>query len=65
MAQKTGISYPRYPSEELQALLKVGRFLAPLRDLNKREGGGHQHDVHFRAKDEVHVYRGLTRVLTA
>ena len=64
MAQKTGISYPRYPSDELWKLLKPGGFLAPLIDLNKLEVGGHELDIHLRVKDEVQVYCGLTRVLT-
>ena len=63
MAQKTGISYPRYPSDELWKLLKPGGFLAPLIDLNKLEVGGHELDIHLRVKDEVQVYCGLTRVL--
>ena len=63
MAQKTRISYPRSPSDDLWKLLKPGGFLAPLIDLNKREIGGHELDIHLRVKDEVQVYCGLTRVL--
>ncbi len=59
------ISYKRAPSKGLQELLKPGRFLAPLVDLNKRKVGGHEHDMHFGVGDKVHGYRGLTRVLTA
>ena len=57
-------AYCRAPSPELQALLSPGGFLAPLVELSGREVGGHYHDVHFRANDEVHVYRGLTRLVT-
>ncbi len=57
--------YDRAPSKELQELLKPGEFLAPLIDIDKRKVGGYEHDVHFRPGDEVHVYRGLTRVLKA
>lgn len=56
--------YDRAPSPELQALLLPGGFLAPLVGLASRKTGGHYHDVHFRANDEVHVYRGLTRLVT-
>ena len=48
----------------MQALLKPGKFLAPLIALNNREVSGNRLDVHFRRDDEIHVYRGLTRVLT-
>ena len=57
-------TYNRAPSQELQALLSPDGFLAPLVELAEREVGGHHHDVHFRPKDEVHVYRGLTRLVT-
>ena len=56
--------YDRAPSRELQAMLLPESFLAPLVGLTQREVGGHFHDVHFRANDEVHVYRGLTRLIT-
>ena len=57
------VSYGRAPSGELLALLKPEGFLGPLIDLNRRKVGGYEHDVHFRAGDEVHVYRGGTRLL--
>ena len=56
-------SYDRAPSAELLEMLRPGNFLSPLVDLNKRAVGDHVHDVHFRSGDEVHVYRGLTRLL--
>ena len=63
MPGKTTISYPRSPSAELRALLMPGEFLAPLIDLNGRKFRGMELDVHFRAKDEVQVYCGLSRIL--
>ena len=60
----TGPFYDRAPSHELQALLSPGGFLAPLVGLADRKSGGHYHDVHFRDKNEVHVYRGITRLVT-
>ena len=59
------VSYNRAPSEGLLALLKPGGFLAPLVGLNEREVNGTKLDVHFRPDDEIHVYCGLTRILTA
>lgn len=56
--------YDRAPSQELQSLLSPGGFLAPLAELRGREVASHFHDAHFRANDEVHVYRGLTRLVT-
>ena len=56
--------YDRAPSPELQSLLSPGGFLAPLVDLQGEDIAGHFHDVHFRVNDEVHVYRGLTRLVT-
>ena len=56
--------YDRARSQELQVLLSPGGFLAPLVGLAGRKVGSHYHDAHFRAKDEVHVYRGLTRLVT-
>ena len=56
--------YDRAPSPELQALVSPGGFLSPLIGLAGRKVGGHYHDVHFRTKDETHVYRGLTRLVT-
>ena len=54
------IPFPVYdsaPSEALQALLLPGGLLAPLVGPVRSEVGAHFHDVHFRAKDEIHVYR--------
>ncbi len=62
---KPGVSYNRVPSQELLALVKPGKFLAPLVELNEREVSGTKLDVHFRLDDEIHVYCGLTRLLTA
>ena len=59
-----GPFYDRAPSHELQALLSPGGFLAPLVGLAGRKAGGHYHDVHFLDKNEVRVYRGLTRLVT-
>lgn len=56
--------YDRAPSQELQALLSPGGFLAPLVELASREASGHHHDVQLRVNDEVHVYRGHTRLVT-
>ncbi len=56
--------YNRAPSLDLQEFLSSGGFLAPLVELADRNIGGHYHDVHFRTNDEVHVYRGLTRLVT-
>ena len=64
MTRKEAIGYPRYPSPELQALLMPGEFLAPLIDLNGRKFRGMELDVHLRAEDEIHVYWGLSRMLT-
>ena len=58
------ISYLRAPSERLRKLLTPGAFLAPLIALNRRKFKGTELDVHFRIKDEIQVYCGLTRVLT-
>ena len=57
------IRYPRAPSEGLRELLTPGGFLAPIVALNGRKFNGTELDVHFRIKDEVQVYCGLTRVL--
>lgn len=51
-------NYERAPSQELQDLLKPGGFLRPITKLNTRRIGGHEHDVHFRVNNEIHVYRG-------
>ena len=57
------ISYDRVPSDELQALLMPKGPLAWLVDLNTREIGGREFDVHFRGSDEVHVYHGGTSLI--
>ena len=64
MAPKKGVSYPRSPSADLRALLMPGKFLAPLIDLHGRKFRGMELDVHLRAEDEIHVYWGLSRMLT-
>ena len=56
--------YKRAPSQELVSLMMEGGFLRPLVEVSKRQVSGHYHDVHFRSNEEVHVYRGLTRLLT-
>ena len=60
---RPGPLYARAPSPELQSLLSRGGFLAPLVDLQGEDIAGHFHDVHFRIDDEVHVYRGSTRLV--
>lgn len=57
-------SYERAPSDELLEMLRPGNFLSPLVELNERAAEGHVHDMHFRRDDEVHVYRGLTSLLS-
>ena len=56
-------TYKRAPSKDLLALFAKGEILAPVQELTSRKVGGHFHDLHFRLKDEVRVYRGLTAVL--
>ena len=56
-------AYDRAPSRQFQELLSAGGFLSPLVGLNDREIDGCRHDVHFRAHNELHVYRGLSRLL--
>ena len=58
------IRYDRVPSEELRKLLKQGGFLAPVAGLNHREVASTKLDVHFRSRDVIHVYCGLTRIIT-
>ena len=58
------LSYGRAPSQELKALLSPGGFLKPLLGLNERRVAGLGLDVHLRRSDEVHLYCGLTRILT-
>ncbi len=57
--------YDRAPSPELQRLLRRDGFLEPLLALANENTGGVGLDVHLRRNDEVHVYCGMTRVLTA
>ena len=62
---KQVIPYKRAPSRELRALLAPDGFLSPIRDLHRKnvEVCGLSLDVHFRPKDEIHVYCGLTALL--
>lgn len=57
--------YDRAPSDQLLELLSPDGFLYPVVGLASREVDGYRHDVHYRVGDEVHVYRGLTRLFTA
>ena len=57
--------YDRAPSRELQDLLSPGGFLAPLVQLAGRQVSGYYHDIQLRVDDEVHVYRGHTRLVRA
>lgn len=57
--------YNRAPSEEIKKLLLPDGFLSPLVGLAGQKIAGHYHDVHFRVNDEVHVYRGHTRLVNA
>ena len=62
---KRPISYERAPSKELCALFAPGQFLSEICDLHRNNvdaHGGLGLDIHFRCDDEIHVYRGLTRV---
>lgn len=56
-------SYDRAPSPQLRQLLAPGGYLAPLRA--ERTLGGIDLEVHLRRLDEVHVYCGLTRLVTS
>ena len=56
-------SYDRAPSLQLRKLLAPGGYLAPLRA--ERTLGGVDLEVHLRRLDEVHVYCGLTRLVTS
>ncbi len=62
---KAEISYRRAPSGELCAFFEQGKFLSPLLDLRRKkwEIFGLGYDIHFRPKDCVHVYCGLTKVI--
>ena len=55
-------SYGRAPSRHLQQLLAAGGFLAPL--LQERTIDGIGIEVQLRNGDEVHLYCGLTRVVS-
>ena len=55
-------SYDRAPSPHLRQLLAPGGYLSPLRA--ERTLGGVDLEVHLRRCDEVHVYCGLTRLVT-
>lgn len=57
--------YDRAPSPELQQLLRRGGFLEPLLSLVNENTGGVGLDVHLRRNDEIHVYCGMTRLITA
>ena len=59
------ISYSRAPSEALRDFLMPDQSQGPLLELDGQVRGGYECSVHFRRDDEVHVYRGLTRVITA
>ena len=58
-------AYDRAPSALFQELLSPGGVLSPMVGLAAREIDGYRHDVHFRARNELHVYRGLTRLFAA
>lgn len=58
MTTEKSPSYNRAPSDELKNLLRPGGFLAPLLDLPSRNDF-----VHFRPKDHVKIYRGLTSLV--
>ena len=57
-------SYKRAPSSDFMEFLKEG-LLSPLMHLGEGTIAGRHHDVHLRIGDEVHVYTGLTRLVTA
>lgn len=57
------VSYDRTPSEKLKRLISTGEFLAPLLSLTKRQVCGLPLDIYFRAKDEIHIYCGTTRLI--
>ena len=58
MTTEKSPSYNRAPSDELKNLLRPGGFLAPLLDLPSRNDF-----LHFRPKDHVKIYRGLTNLV--
>ena len=57
-------AYKRAPSSDFMAILKEG-LLSPLLHLGDGTIAGRYHDVHLRIGNEVHVYTGLTRLVTA
>lgn len=57
--------YDRAPSPELLNHLGPTGILEPLLSLSKEKTGGVGLDLHFRRNDEIHVYCGMTRILTA
>lgn len=57
-------TYDRSPSEKLHKLLSQGEFLAPLLGLSCWRVADCELDVHLRPDDEVHVYCGLTKLIT-
>ncbi|MDE0450946.1 MAG: hypothetical protein OXI90_04155 [Gammaproteobacteria bacterium] len=56
-------SYDRAPSPKLRRLLAPGGFLTPL--LVSRALCGIELEAHLRPKDEVHLYCGLTRLVSS
>lgn len=67
MTKSFSPDYKRAPSDCLQKLLRKGEFLAPLVALHGKRKGKFSLalDVHLRRNNEVHVYYGLTRLVTA
>ena len=61
----TPAPYDRAPSPQLLRLLRPKGLLAPLLSLGDENTGGVGLDVHFRRNDEMHVYCGMTRLITA
>lgn len=57
--------YDRAPSPEFLKHLRTTGTLEPLLSLAKEKTGGVGLDLHFRRNDEIHVYCGMTRILTA
>ena len=57
-------TYRRAPVTALKDLLSPGGLLAPLLELTARRVSGLGLDIHLRGS-EIHVYCGLTRILTA
>ncbi len=61
----TPAPYDRAPSPQLRRLLQPKGLLAPLLSLGDENTGGVALDVHCRRNDEVHVYCGMTRLITS